>query len=42
VALLNGQPLGQGEVVEGLTVARIRPEGVELRGRGIALFLRLK
>jgi hypothetical protein len=42
VALLNGQPLGVGEVVQGLTVARIRPDGVELRGRGIALFLRLK
>jgi len=42
VALLNGQPLGVGEVVHGLTVARIRPDGVELRGRGIALFLRLK
>jgi hypothetical protein len=42
VALLNGQPLGIGEIVHGLTVARIRPDGVELRGRGIALFLRLK
>jgi hypothetical protein len=42
VALLNGQPLGVGEIVHGYTVVRIRPDGVELRGRGRMLFLRLK
>jgi len=42
VALINGKVLGPGAVVEEFTIVSIQPDRVELRGRGITMFLVLK
>jgi len=42
VALINGKVLGPGAVVEEFTIVSIQPDRVELRGRGITMFLALK
>jgi hypothetical protein len=41
VAVINGRVVGLGEVVSEFTVARIQPDRVELRGRGLSIFLLL-
>ena len=42
VALINGKVLGPGAVVEEFTIVSIQPDRVELRSRGITIFLALK
>ena len=42
VALINGKVLGVGAVVEEFTIVSIQPDRVELRGRGVTMFLALK
>ena len=42
VALINGKVLGPGAMVEEFTIVSIQPDRVELRGRGITMFLALK
>ena len=42
VALINGKVLGPGATVEEFTIVSIQPDRVELRGRGITMFLALK
>jgi hypothetical protein len=42
VALINGRVVARGDSVEGLTVAKIEPERVELEGHGVRVFLVLK
>jgi len=42
VALINGKVLGPGAVVEEFTIVSIQPDRVELRGRGMTMFLALK
>jgi hypothetical protein len=42
VALINGKVLGPGATVEEFTIVSIQPDRVELRGRGITMFLSLK
>jgi hypothetical protein len=42
VALINGQVLGPGAVVEEFMIVSIQPDRVELRGRGMTVFLALK
>ena len=42
VALINGKVLGPGAVVEEFTIVSIQPDRVELRGRGITMFIALK
>jgi hypothetical protein len=42
VALINGKVLGPGATVEEFTIVSIQPDRVELRGRGITMFLVLK
>jgi hypothetical protein len=42
VALINGRVVARGDSVEGLTVAKIEPERVELEGHGVTVFLLLK
>ena len=42
VALINGKVLGPGATVEEFTIVSIQPDRVELRGRGITIFLALK
>jgi hypothetical protein len=42
VALINGKVLGPGATVEEFTIVSIQPDRVELRGRGITMFIALK
>jgi hypothetical protein len=42
VALINGKVLGPGATVEEFTIVSIQPDRVELRGRGITMYLALK
>ncbi len=42
VALINGKVLGPGATVEEFTIVSIQPDRVELRGRGLTMFLALK
>ena len=42
IALINGRVLGPGAVIEEFTIVSIQPDRVELRGRGITMFLALK
>jgi cytoskeletal protein RodZ len=42
VALINGKVLPPGGIVEEFTIASIQPDRVELKGRGITIFVSLK
>jgi len=42
VALINGHVMPPGAVVEEFTIVSIKPDRVELKGRGITIFLALK
>ena len=42
IALVNGKVLPPGAVVEEFTIASIQPDRVELKGRGLTIFLALK
>jgi hypothetical protein len=42
VALINDHVLGPGAVVEEFEIVSIQPDRVELKGRGITIFLKLK
>ncbi len=42
VALINGKVLGPGATVEEFSIVSIQPDRVELRGRGMTIFLALK
>ncbi len=42
VALINDKVLGPGAVVEEFTIVSIQPDRVEMRGRGVTIFLALK
>jgi hypothetical protein len=41
-AVINGQVVGPGQVIGDFTVVRIESQRVELRGRGMTLYLGLK
>lgn len=41
VAIINGQPLGQGESIQGLRVRQIGPGWVRLQGPGNSLLLKV-
>jgi hypothetical protein len=42
VALINGKVLPPGGVVEEFTIVSIKPDRIELNGRGVTIFLTLK
>jgi hypothetical protein len=42
VALINGKVLPPGGVVEEFTIVSIKPDRVELKGRGVTIFVTLK
>jgi hypothetical protein len=42
VALINDKVLGPGAVVEEFTIVSIQPDRVEMKGRGVTIFLALK
>ena len=42
VALLNGRVIAPGGSIEGMTVARVEPDRVELQGNGVTVFLLVK
>jgi hypothetical protein len=42
VALLNGRVIAPGASIEGMTVARVEPDRVELQGQGVTVFLLVK